>query len=232
MRARRGPASAEPFSAEDPSFSRLVELAKDPELMREVFQRHLRPLGGEDYQVRECQVSRTRHRQAKWCIVEYVLHLEDLGTGCKRSQWVTGVMHAEEGRTRSIWEELRRSEPGRGIPEDASPAFEPFSYVPDLGMLVQVFPYDRRLPALPLLMAGPPPELTPLLLARFGPGDWRAEAWEVELVRYLAETRATLRLRVRAREAETGRAEEGLVYRVNSYETAIRRIGRRHLIMR
>ena len=212
MRVRGGPASAEPLPGEDPSFSRLVELAKDPRLMREVFQEHLRPLGERAYQVRECQVSRTRHRQAKWCIVEYVLHLEDLGTGCERSQWVTGVMHAEEGRTRSIWEELRRSEPVRGTPDDPSPAFEPFSYLSDLGMLVQVFPYDRRLPALPLLMAGPPPELTPLLLARFGPGEWRAEEWEVELVRYLAETRATLRLRARARDAETGRAEERRFY--------------------
>ena len=49
---------------------------------------------------------------------------------------MTGVMHAG-GRARSIWEELRRSELGRDIPEDTSPVFEPFSYVPDLEMLVQ-----------------------------------------------------------------------------------------------
>jgi hypothetical protein len=35
-----------------------VEVARDPELMREIFQRHLRPLGQETYQVRECRISR------------------------------------------------------------------------------------------------------------------------------------------------------------------------------
>ena len=33
-------------------------------------------------------------------------------------------------------------------------------------------------------MAGPPPTLEPLVLARFGEGDWQTEAWDVEPVRY------------------------------------------------
>jgi hypothetical protein len=98
-------------------------------------------------------------------------------------------------------------EPRRGIP-DASPTFAPFSYIPDLKMLVQVFPYDRRLPALPLLMAESPPELESLLLARFEPGDWQVEARDVEPVRYRAKKRITLRLTMRARNRATGRAEE------------------------
>jgi hypothetical protein len=79
-------------------------------------------------------------------------------------------------------------------------------------MLVEVFPYDRQLPALPLLMEGPPPELKPLLLARFGPGDWDVEEWDVEPVRHWTGSRATLRATVRAREAATGRAEERRFY--------------------
>ena len=39
---------------------------------------------------------------------------------------------------------------------------------PEIEMLVQVFPYDHQLPSLPILMAGPPPTLEPLVLARFG----------------------------------------------------------------
>ena len=38
----------------DPTLAQ-VEVAKDPELMREDLQRHLRPLGEETYQVRECR---------------------------------------------------------------------------------------------------------------------------------------------------------------------------------
>jgi hypothetical protein len=61
-------------------------------------------------------------------------------------------------------------------------------------------------------MAGPLPELEPLLLARFGPGDWHTEAWNVEPIRYRAEWRAILRLTVRAQDDATGATEERRFY--------------------
>ena len=227
MSAERSPA--------DPSFPGL-EVASNPELMREVFRKHLRPLGKKAYRVQECRIVRLRHQQAFRRVLQYALRIEEPGTGREWSQWVTGTMYAG-GRTRGLWEELRRSksggevldassafapfrwirkkrwrsEPGRKT-LDAYSAFAPFFYIPDLNMWVQVFPFDRRLLALPLLMEGPPPQLEPLLLARFGPGDWQIEAWDVEPVRYLAEMRATLRLAVRVRDATTGRAEERRFY--------------------
>ena len=219
----------------DPSFPQL-EVARDPEMMREVFQRHLWPLREEAYHVRECQVSHTRYRRAIHCMLQYTLRLVEPGTGRERSQWVTGAMYAG-GRTRRIWEKLRRSDQGGGVLStsltpapfrwileklrvsdprqeilDPSLAFAPFFYIPALDMLVQVFPHDRRLPSLPLLIAGSPPELEPLLLAQFGPGVWQSETWKVEPVRYLAERRATLRLTMQARDATTGRAEERRFY--------------------
>ena len=248
--------SAEPSSAEQ-SFPQL-EVATDPELMREVFQRHLRPLGKKAYQVRECRISYTYYQQALHYqqaldryTLQYTLRLVEPGTGHERSQLVNCVMHAG-GRTRQTWEKLRqsdprlkapdaspafapfrwvsekllrRSEPGGEAP-GASPAFAPFYYIPELEMLVQVFPFDHRLPALPLLMAGLPPELEPQILAQFGPGDWRVEAWDVQPVRYLPETRATLLLTARARDAATGRAEErrfyGKVYNTEKGEQTYR----------
>jgi hypothetical protein len=123
---------------------------------------------------------------------------------------VSGSIYAR-GRTRQIFEKLQRSDLGQEIP-DTSSIFAPFSYIPDLEMLVQVFPCNRRLPALPLLMAGPPRELEPLLIARFGSGDWQAEAWNIEPVRYRAELRATLRLTVGAQDAATNRTEEKRFY--------------------
>ncbi|MBA3473377.1 MAG: aminoglycoside phosphotransferase family protein [Rubrobacter sp.] len=179
--------------------------------MREVFQRHLlRSPGGKEYQIRECQVS-VRYRQATHCLLQYTLRLEEPGTGREQTQWANGVIHAKSSRTRRKWEELRRSRPERTV-RGASTAFEPFFYVPELEMLVQVFPHDRWLPSLPLLIEGPPPELEPLLLARFGRDDWRTEAWDVEPVRYRAEKRITLRLTMRAREAASDRTEEKRFY--------------------
>jgi hypothetical protein len=50
------------------------------------------------------------------------------------------------------------------------------------------------------------------VLARFGEGDWRTEAWDVEPVRYRNGTRMTLRLRVRVQNRTTGRPEERCFY--------------------
>ena len=193
----------------NPSLPQL-EVVTDPERMREVFQEHLRPLDGKAYRVLECRISYMRHREGRRCMLHYDLRLREIGAQRESSQLVTGTIYAG-GRTRRLWEKLRRGELGRAV-SDSSSTFEPFSYVPELDLLVQVFPYDRRLQALPLLLEAPPPELEPLLLAQLGRGDWRVEAWDVEPVRYRVGLRATLEFTVRARDAATGRAEERRFY--------------------
>jgi hypothetical protein len=150
-------------------------------------------------------------------LLHYTLRLEEPATGCERDQWVTGTIYAG-GKTRRRWERLRRTEPAREVTKTKilgadSPAFAPsFSYLPDPEMLVQVFPFDHRLEALPLLMAGPTLELEPLLLAGFGEGEWRTERWDTEPVQYQPESKATLRLTVRALDTTSGRSEERRFY--------------------
>jgi hypothetical protein len=192
----------------DPSFPQL-QVAGDPESMRVLFQKHLRPLNNRVYQVRDCRLSRIRYRRGERCVLQYTLRLAEADTGSERIQWVTGVMYADD-KTRRKWEKLRVSYPKQisGIIS----TFEPFSFIPDLGMLVQVFPYDRRLPTLPLLIAEPLPELESPLLARFGPGNWRTEVWNVEPVRYRAGLGAALRLTVQGQDDATGRRIERRFY--------------------
>ena len=192
----------------DPSFPQL-QVAGDPESMRGVFQRHLRPLNNKAYQVRDCRLSRIRYRRGERCVLQYTLRLAEADTRSERIQWVTGVMYADD-KTRRKWEKLRISYP-KEISEIISP-FEPFSFIPELGMLVQVFPYDRRLPTLPLLIAEPLPELESPLLARFGSGNWRTEVWNVEPVRYRAGLGAALRLTVQGQDDATGRRIERRFY--------------------
>lgn len=179
--------------------------------MREVFQKHLLPIGKQTYRIRECQTS-ARYRQGIRCLLQYTLCLEELGTGGERIQLLTGVMYEKGDKTRRKWEELQRSGQQRVTLPGASAAFEPSFYIPDLEMLVRVFPYDHKLPSLPLLMEGLRPELEPLVLARFGAGDWQVEAWDVEPVRHRYGTSATLRVRVRARDQASHRAEEKRFY--------------------
>jgi hypothetical protein len=192
----------------DPSFPQL-QVAGDPESMRVIFQKHLRPLNNKAYHVRDCRLSRIRYRRGDRCVLQYTLRLAEADTGSESIQWVTGVMYADD-KTRRKWEKLRVS-----YPKDTSEiisTFEPFSFIPDLEMLVQVFPYDRRLPTLPLLIAEPLPELKLPLLARFGPGNWRTEVWNVEPVRYRAGLGAALRLTVQGQDDATGRRIERRFY--------------------
>ncbi len=114
-------------------------------------------------------------------------------------------------RTRPVWQELAQDQP-TPPPAGTARALAPHSYVPELDMLAQTFPHDLRLPAVAVLTEAPPPELAAMLLARLGPGNWHAQAWEAETVRYRVDTRATLLLTMRAREAATGRTEERRYY--------------------
>src|SRR5829696_6376067 len=188
--------------------------------MKQTFRTYLRPVGGKVYDIEDCRFIRLRYRQDSRCFLLYTLRLLELDTGRERDVQVTGLIYAEKDKAEQAWRKLKATDPQQEIP-DAWLTFEPVSFVPELGMLVQVFPYDRRLPTLPLVMAGPPPELEPVLLGRFGPGDWRVQAWKVEPVRYREQRGAVLRYTARARNAATGtRTEKSFYAKVYRYKKA------------
>jgi hypothetical protein len=193
----------------DPAFPQL-EIATDPTLMKQTFRTHLRPVGGKVYDIEDCRLIRLRYRQGSRCFLLYTLRLVEPDTDRKRDVQVTGLIYAEKDKAEQAWRKLKATDPLQKIP-DGWLTFEPVSFVPELEMLVQVFPYDHRLPALPHLAAGPPPELEPVLLGRFGPGDWRVEAWNIEPVRY-REQGAVLRYTGKARNAGTGTRREKSFY--------------------
>jgi Phosphotransferase enzyme family len=201
--------SVGPFLA-DPAFPQL-KIVTDLALMKETFRTHLRPVGGKVYDIEDCRFVRLRYRPDSRCFLLYTLRLLEPDTGRERDVQVTGLIYAEKDKAEQAWRKLKATDPRQEI-SDGWLTFEPVSFVPELDMLVQVFPYDHRLPALPLLAAGPPPELEPVLVGRFGPGDWRIEAWNVEPVRYREQGGAVLRYTGKARNAGTGRRREKSFY--------------------
>lgn len=170
--------------------------------MREVLQRHLGPPGDSALRVRECRIVNTRRRDGSRGTVEYDLRVEECATGRVWDQKVTGVTYGGE-RTRRVWESISRAAPLRHAAVSGA-ALAPFSYVPELDLLLQVFPHDHRLPAIAALMAGPPPALVPAILAEFGSGAWTVQEWHAETVQYRVDMRAILRLSVRAADHERG----------------------------
>src|SRR5438093_10060782 len=188
----------------DPDFPQL-KIASDPALMIEVFRRHLKPISGKVYHIQDCIPVRFRWRQSRSrCVLQYALRLVETGHGHPCDPWVTGVIYAEPSRREKAWTELKAADHLRRIPE-ALLTFEPLSFIPELQMLVQVFPFDRRLPTLPLVLSGPSPELQRQLLACFGPGHWQSEEQSVEPMRYRTELGGVVRYTLRARDVITSR---------------------------
>src|SRR5262249_11297562 len=90
--------------------------------------------------------------------------------------------------------------------------FEPVTFIPELRMLAELFPYDRRLPALPALTGSSSPDLERRLLASLGSGAWQIETRACEPMRYRAQLGAVLRYALQARDMLTGEGREGRYY--------------------
>ena len=195
----------------DPDFPQL-ETASDPRLMLQVFRRHLKAVSGKAYRIEECIPFRFRCRQStSRCVLQYTLRVADSSSGRRWDQWVTGLVYAAAGEAERLWRELRAADPPPEIPEQWL-AFEPVGFIPDLQMLVQVFPYDRKLGNLRLVLGGALRQLEPLLLAGLEPGRWRAEQRTIEPMRYRTELGAALRYTLRARDRLTGKDETRRCY--------------------
>src|SRR5262249_27139545 len=106
----------------------------------------------------------------------------------------------------SRWREMQSLDLRLAVPESWL-AFEPVAFIAELGMLVVVFPVDKKLPHLPFVMGDALRKLDPLLLSRLGPGQWRLEHQEIVPTRYRTELGAALKYAIRARENGTKRSE-------------------------
>ncbi len=190
----------------DPDFPQL-EIASDPGRMLEVFRRNLKPVSGKLYHIQDCLPFRFRCRQSiSRCVLQYTLRILEPSTGRRWDQWVTGLVYAQAGEAERLWREMQAADPRQEIPESWL-TFEPVNFIPDLHMLVQVFPYDRKLRNLSLVLGGALRGLEPQWLARLGPGQWRVEERTLEPTRYRTELGAALKYTLQAREDSTGKRE-------------------------
>jgi Phosphotransferase enzyme family len=182
---------------EDPDLLPL-RIAGNPTEMLRVFRDHLQPVTNKRYRIQDCQIARVRYRRGVRCVFQYNLRLVETKTGQEQCQWVTGVLYAGCKAERS-WRRLQAAHSVEEFPMEFL-IFKPVCYIPELRMLVQVFPYDRRLPFLREVMAGPSLEFRQSFLPQFGPGIWDIQEYEVEPIRYRAQLGAVLRYTVHARD--------------------------------
>ena len=184
-----------------------LEIATDPARMLEVFREHLKPVSGRSYRIRACTPFRFRCRQStSRCVLQYTLRVVEPETGREFDQWVTGLVYAEAGKAQQLWREMRDLEPRSEIPASWR-TFEPVGFIPDLRMVVEIFPFDRRLPHLAGVLGGAARGFEPALRAALGPGEWQTEADTLEPTRYRTELGAALRYTLHARDTLTSRRQ-------------------------
>ena len=87
---------------------------------------------------------RVRYRRGSRC----VLHWRVQSAGTERL--VTAAVYAKAGRAERTWRKLPRDE--AWVTARAIAGVDPAAYVPEVDALVQVYPYDRRLPGLALAL--------------------------------------------------------------------------------
>jgi hypothetical protein len=200
------PAALHAFPA-DRDFPQLP-VATDLGRMLEVFRAHLKPTAGKLVHIEDCVAVRLRSRQSSArCVLQYALQLVEPRTERRWEHWVTGFLYAAEHEAERLGRELAASAVHHAIP-DRWRTFEPVHYIPELQMLVQVFPQDRKLPQLCAVMNGAMPDLAPWLVARLGPGQWRIAAHTVEPMRYRTELGAALWCHLEIRDVASGRSDE------------------------
>jgi tRNA A-37 threonylcarbamoyl transferase component Bud32 len=178
--------------------------------MRVILQRYLPVSGRASIQVLECRITNTRRRDGSRGTIQYELRLEDALTGRVWDQIVTGITFGGD-RTRRAWESIRQTA-GAGTEETPQSELPNFSYVPELDLLLQVFPHDLRLPALAKLIEGPPTELVSALLPELGSANRDALSWTADVVQYRVDMRAIVRLTVAEYDPPSGHTREHQFY--------------------
>lgn len=179
-----------------------VSLAVDPPTMRAMFAAELLKRNGNAYKIDGCRLLRIRYRPAEHCFVHYELDLHSARSAQCTTIWLTGIIYPDERPRRRLKKLLAACE-GEPI-SDGWHAFGPAFYLPAPHMLVQTFPCDRRLPALPSIVSGAAADLEPALARTLGPGDWESTVHSIQPVRYRALSGAVLRFSVEAMERGTG----------------------------
>jgi hypothetical protein len=127
--------------------------------------------------------------------------------GREWNEVVSGVAYGGD-RTQKAWLRLNLAE--REV--RSTSRVRRAAYVPDLDLILQVFPFDHKLPALQPLMEGSLGGLRDPIMAQFGPGDWRLDEWQAEPVRYRVDLRASVKLTISATECGSGSTSDRRFY--------------------
>jgi hypothetical protein len=172
-----------------PHFPQL-EIASDAELMLEVFRRELKSLS-ENSHIDACLPVRFSFRNSgSCCILQYSLFLAGVHI-TNNNLWVTATIYPNLPAAKEAWAHQQSDK----LKADALSVFrfEPLTFVPELKMVIEVFPHDRLMPNLSRLMDGGWPELDATFREALGAADWEIDQKKLEPLRYVPGETAVIR---------------------------------------
>lgn len=142
-----------------------VSRALDPMAMADVISRSLSRRG--DVRLESCAIDRVRYRPGSRAVVQYAVQVEGGPAGERGDTWVTALLYPP-ARAEQVWGKLARK---AGWVTEGFVGFDP-----ELSLILQRFPFDRRLPSLPDLMRPAQMDLS----------DGGRRGWVAHPVRYRA----------------------------------------------
>jgi len=160
------------------------------EAMLEVFREQLSDLDGAPPSIDGCRVLRVRYRPGSRSIVLYELDTAEKADGGD-PLWVTAVSYADD-RAANQYARLSKS-----LDDASTHGLRPYVHIGSLRSLLQIYPYDRELPALPSLAGGTEHSVRDAITSALGPelashGEI-SDDWRIATARYRPMQGATLR---------------------------------------
>jgi hypothetical protein len=170
------------------SSEKVAELLQDSVGMREILARELRSSSGTSLHVHGLTIDYFRQSPTR-IASQYTLDLES-SEGVRSEQIIT-VAHFTDGRMERQWKRMRADAPDAGVPVGQF-HLPGARYSNELQSIIQVFPFDARLPGLRQIVAGTP-EIRRLVSPTDDP---HIASWQVDVVRYRPDMRAMARVDV------------------------------------
>lgn len=164
-----------------------LEAALDSEAMRSVLQRRL--FDETRFRVESCRVLQVRYKPGRKCLVAWSLTISELLTGRAEEQIVcTHIL--PEGESRSHFEKAAAG------PLHQGSYGRPLVHLPELNMVIRLFPNDRKLKSLARIADAEylKTAVVPELLARSAEPELRLVRLSHEIIHYVAEHTCTVRL--------------------------------------
>lgn len=140
--------------------------------------------------IHACRLLDHRQRDGQRGATQFEIESSATAEG-DRSQKLVSALALGGHRTRRLWRQIEEME----FPEVVSGSgLRPFAYVPDLDILLQVFPFDARLEALQHLAPTVSPKFATVLNEDSPSTSKHDGAWRGRSVRYRPDMRATVEL--------------------------------------